>query len=224
MLKHTKVVYWSLIPIVSLGLVGGGSVTYIDSAGGRFFGAGKQIKEDVVGLAHALKAKDFAAIDTYYGDQFSGSSLGLNTMKPSELKDGIHRSLFTSDGATLDKGKATGEWKAYLDSFDSIQEVSLNVDKLEEWSSQDNLKARVRFELIATPHGASYAGIDRGYFEMAFRAGGSHGLEITSSSLSEGDRYIGDKPHFTNVAHDAGIDFMNQVYPCIPEPRSWLSG
>ncbi len=48
---------------------------------------------------------------------------------------------------------------------------------------------------------------------MGFRAGGPHGLEITSASLDEGDRYIGDKPHFTNVAHDAGIDFVNQYYP-----------
>ena len=62
-------------------------------------------------------------------------------MKEAELKDGIHRSLFTSDGAPLDKSKAVAEWKTYLDSFDSIQEVSLNVDKLEEWSSQDSLKA-----------------------------------------------------------------------------------
>ena len=62
-------------------------------------------------------------------------------------------------------------------------------------------EGRIRFEMIATPHGAAYAGIDRGYFEIAFRAGGTHGLEITLICPFQGDRYIGDKLHFTNVAH-----------------------
>lgn len=198
---------------MSLGLLGFGSVAYIDSAGGRFFASGRQIKEDLGGFAHALKAKDFVAIETYYGARYSGSSLGLNTMKPSELRDGIHRLLFSSDGTTAGKDYAVAEWRKYLESFDSIDQVALYVDRLEQWSSTDDLKARIRFEVIATPHGAAYAGIDRGYFEMSFREGGPHGLEITSASLAEGDRYIGDQPHFTNVAHDAGIDFKNQYYP-----------
>ncbi len=213
MLKNTKVVYWGLIPIVSLGLVGAGAVTYIDSAGSRFFANGKEIKEDIGGLAHALKAKDLSAAGTYYATQYSGSPLGLNALRQSELKDGIHRSLLTSDSSTAGKAAAVDEWRKYFESFDSIDEVSLYVDKLEEWGSTDNLKARIRFEVIAAPHGAPNAGIDRGYFQMSFKAGGPHGLEITSASLDEGDRYIGDKPHFTNVAHDAGVDFMNQYYP-----------
>ncbi len=188
-------------------------MTYIDSAGSRFFGNGKQIKEDVGALAHALKAKDFGAVATFYSDQYKGSALGLNTLKPSELKDGIHRLLFSSDGSTTGKSAAVDEWRKYFESFDSVDEVSLYVDKLEEWSSTDNLKARIRFEIIGAPHSAQYAGIDRGYFQMSFRAGGAHGLEITSALLDDGDRYIGDKPHFTNVAHDAGIDFVNQYYP-----------
>jgi hypothetical protein len=212
-LKHAKIVYWGLVPFVSLGILGAGSVSYIDSAGSRFFENGKQVREDLVNFAHALKAKDFDAVGTYYGAQFSGSSLGLNTMKPFELRDGIHRLLFSSDGATGGKSFAVDEWRSYLGSFDSIDELALHIDRMDKWDSKDDLKARVRFELIGTPHGAAYAGIDRGYFNMAFREGGSHGLEITSSSLAEGDRYIGDKPHFTNVGHDAGIDFTNRYYP-----------
>jgi len=211
--KNTKVVYWSLAVVVSLGLLGAASVSYIDSAGSRFFGNGRQIKQDLNSLAHALKAKDFAAVETYYSAQYSGSALGLNTMKPSELRDGIHRLLFSADASSVGKDTAVNEWRQYIQSFDSIDEVVLNVDKLEEWGSAGNLKARVRFEVIATPHGAQYAGIDRGYFQMSFRAGGAQGLEITAASLDEGDRYIGDKPHFTNVAHDAGIDFTNRYYP-----------
>ena len=210
---RNRVIYWGLIPLALLGSIGAGAVVYIDSAGSRFFNNGKQIKGTLGELAHVIKARDLAGLETFYSAQYAGSSLGLNTMKPSELKDGIHKLLFSSTGATGSKAFAVEEWKAYLSSFDSIEEVSLNIHRLDKWSSKDDLQAQVRFELIGTPHGAAYAGIDRGYFTVSFRTGGSHGLEITAASLVEGDRFIGDKPHFMNVAHEAGVDFTNQYYP-----------
>jgi len=186
---------------------------YIDSAGTRFFNNGRQIKEDLGELARALKARDYKAVESFYSAQYKGSSLGLCTMKPSELKDGIHRAVFTSSGTTGGASFAVEEWKAYLDSFESIEEVAIHIHRLDKWSSKDDLAARVRFELIGKAHGETEPGIDRGIFNFSFRAGGSHGLEITSGSMIEGDRYYSDKPQFTNVGHEAGIDFTNQYYP-----------
>ncbi len=164
-------------------------------------------------MAHTLKAKDFSAIEGYYSPQYTGTPLGLTSLRQSELKDGIHRLVMAADQSKCGRAEVVDEWKKYLESFDSIDEFSMYVDKLEKWGSTDAMTARVRFEVIATPHGATQAGIDRGYFQMSFRAGGSHGLEITAASLDQGDRYIGDKPQFNDVAHDAGIDFTNQYYP-----------
>ena len=211
--KNTKVVYWALVPIISLSLLGAASVGYVDSAGSRFFNNAKQIKENLGAFAHVLKAKDYGNIAPYFAANYSGSTLGLNSPKQTELKDGVHRLVFSGETSSVGRDGAVAEWTNYLQSFDSIDEAHLYVDALEDWGSTDSLKARIRFEIIGTPHGAAYAGIDRGYFQMGFHAGGPHGLEITSASLDEGDRYIGDKPHFTNVAHDAGVDFANQYYP-----------
>jgi hypothetical protein len=212
-MKSTKIIKWIGITVVTVGVVTAASVMYIDSAGGRFFDHGRQIKLELGELAHCLRAKDVNGIADYYADNYSGTPLGLNNLKQSEQKDGIHRLLFTADASTVNKSGALDEWKKYLDSFDSIDEFSMYIDSLEKWGSTDDMKARIRFEVLGTPHGAANAGIDRAYFQMSFRNGGSHGLQITGASLDEGDRYIGDKPQFVNVAHDAGVDFTNQYYP-----------
>src|SRR5262249_60002977 len=70
----------------------------------------------------------------------------------------------------------------------------------------------VRFELIGAPRGAPHAGIDRAYFRMRFDASAG-GLKIRQAALIEGDRVIGEKPQFTNVAQQAGVDFVNRYYP-----------
>jgi hypothetical protein len=213
MSKRGRVVFWGVVPILFLGSLGAVSVGFVDSAGSRFFNNGKQVKEDLSALAHVLKTRDYASAESFYAQDFSGKSLGLCNLKESEKRDAIHRLLFSADGSNSNRGSALNEWRNYLDSFDSIEEVSLHIHRLDKWKSTDDLEARVRFELIGTPRGAQNAGIDRGYFKMTFRAGGAHGLEITSASLLEGDRYIGDKPQFQNVAHQAGIDFTNRYYP-----------
>ena len=139
-----------------------------------------------------------------------GSVFG--TLKQVEVKDGIHKLLFTSDGAAEDR---TPLWRngapISVGSIPSTN-LTLHIHRLEKWGSRDDLAASIRFELIGTPHGAKYAGIDRGYFQLTFK-GGDKGLVVTSASLISGDRSIGDAPHFTNVAASAGVDFKNQYYP-----------
>ena len=212
MAKARGIVLFGLVPLLFVAGTGVVSVRYLDSAGNRFFNNGKEITGTLNDLGHALKARDYAAVGEFYAPQFQGSRLGFGTLKQVELKDGVHKDLFTSDGATEDRTAALAEWRAYLDSFDSIDELTLHIHQLDKWGSRDDLEASVRFELIGTPHGAKYAGIDRGYFRMAFK-GNDKGLSVTSASLISGDRSIGDTPHFTDVSASAGIDFMNQYYP-----------
>src|ERR1019366_1169014 len=192
--------------------MGFAGMSWLDSTGLKFYGTGKEIVTTLANLAHAMKAKDYAAMEAFYAEDYKGSRLGVATLKESEARDGIHKLLFTSDGAAPNRTAAMDEWKAYLNSFETIEEVSLHIDKLTKWGSPDDLGARVRFELIGKPQGAAYAGIDRGYFLMSFR-GAEQGVKITGASLDSGDRSIGDKPHFVNVATEAGVGFKNQYYP-----------
>jgi hypothetical protein len=204
---------------VPLLVIAGGSVVsmnYVDGVGRTFFDHGKEIQTNMQDLAHAMKAaaqtKDYASLDRYYSPQFSGSPLGLNTLKETELRDGIHKQLFTSDGSKEDRAAALAEWRKYLESFDSIDELNFHIHRVEKWRSRDDTSAIIRFELIGKPKGAPYAGIDRGYFNMSFSTTDS-GFAITSASLESGDRSIGDQPHFTDVSSKAGIDFTNRYYP-----------
>lgn len=204
---------FGLVPLLVVVGGGAGIMTYLNSAGNRFYDNGKEITGTLHDVAHALKARDFTAVEGFYAPDYKGSRLGIVKLQPADaVRDGIHKLVFTSDGDAPNRGAALDEWKAYLGSFDSIEEFGLHINHLEKWGSRDDLGASVRFEVIGTPHGAAYAGIDRGYFNMTFRAG-EKGLLITSASLISGDRSIGDKPHFTNVAADAGVDFKNQYYP-----------
>jgi hypothetical protein len=210
--KKKGIVVFGLVPLLFVAGAGVASVKYMDSAGNRFFNNGKEITETLKDLGHALKARDLTAVEGFYSARFQGSRLGFGTLKSVEAKDGIHKLLFTSDGAAEDRNAALAEWRAYLNSFDSIDELTLHIHRLEEWGSREKLLATVRFELIGKPNGSAYAGIDRGYFEIGFTTA-DRGLAITSAKLVSGDRSIGDKPHFSNVASEAGVDFTNQYYP-----------
>lgn len=202
-----------VIVVAVLGVALVSSAAWVESTGQRFFHDGKEIKEALLALSFKLRAKDVASATSFYAADYHGNSLGLNVRKLTEDKDGFHRFLLATDGASADRAAALDEWKAYLDSFDSIESVGLFVHRLDKWGDGANLAARVRFEVIGTPRGAKYSGIDRGYLAMTFREGGAHGVEITSGKILEGDRYISDTPQFRDVAAEAGVDFKNQYYP-----------
>ncbi len=192
-------------------LVGFLSFRFADSVGNTFFERGKDILGTLQTLAHAVQSGDASAIEKCYSPDFRGASLGLKNMRLAETKDGIRKLTFTTAGAAADRASAVREWLDYAASFESIEEAGLHIHRLERWSG-DELEASVRFELIGRPRGANQSGIDRAYFRMTFARTGQ-GLAIVAASLIEGDRSISDQPHFSNVAKEAGIDFVNRYYP-----------
>ncbi len=185
---------------------------HFDREGWRFFNTGKDIVTTLGSLAKAVKAKDVAGIENFYARDYNGSPLGLNRLEQAEEKDGVVKYLFRSDSAPTARDAAVAEWRTYLDTFESIEEVGLHVHRLDKWEPGSDLRAEVRFELIGTPKGAAQAGIDRAYFRMKFDStGGSP--KIQQAALVEGDRIISQKPQFSNVAKEAGVDFLNRYYP-----------
>jgi len=185
---------------------------YVNERAQRFFNTGKSIVETLDQLARAVQSRDLAAVAQFYAPDFRGSRLGFAQLQLVEEKDSVRRLSFLSDGLTAERDDAVAEWRSYLDSFGSIEEVGIHVHRVEQWNSPTELVATVRFELIGTPKGARRAGIDRAYFRMKFERSGG-GAKIREASLLEGNRIISDAPQFANVAHAAGVDFMNQYYP-----------
>ncbi|MGH9719220.1 MAG: CRTAC1 family protein, partial [Bryobacteraceae bacterium] len=201
----------ALTPVV---LVLGGSMTmeYMDKSGWRFFNTGKSIVTTLSGLAKAIEARDAGAVESFYASDYTGSRLGLAKLDQAAERDGIRRLLFHSDGPALDRNAAVAEWRTYLEGFESIEEAGLHVHRLEKWDSGGEWIASIRFEVIGKPKGAPESGIDRAYIRMKFKSGAG-GLKVQEASLIEGDRVIAQKPHFTDVAKAAGVDFENQYYP-----------
>ena len=185
---------------------------YFERRGWQFFNTGKDMVLSLRDMAHAVRARDLSGVEGAFSSGFSGTRLGLNKMEQVEEKDGVHKFAFRSDGTTPSRENAVAEWRAYLDSFEKIDEVGLYIHRLEKWQSADQLVASVRFELIGTLKGAPYAGIDRAYFRMRFEPAGNR-MKIRSAELIEGERVTGDKPQFADVSHAAGIDFENKYYP-----------
>ncbi len=187
------------------------AMNFLENEGNAFFERGSEVVDTLNQLGKAIQARDYATVNRLYDPSFRGSSLGLTRLELAEEKDGVRRLRFGSDSADPDRDAAVAEWRAYLESFSSIEDVSIHVHRMLEWHSSKERAASVRFELIGTPKGESHPGIDRAYFRMKFEPS-PEGLKIVDASLIDGDRIIGG-PQFENVAHAAGIDFMNRYYP-----------
>ncbi|HTM50030.1 MAG TPA: CRTAC1 family protein [Bryobacteraceae bacterium] len=211
-------IFGSVLTPVALFVGGSMGMDYFDKQGWKFFDTGKDIVTNLGTMAKAIKAKDMAGIESFYARDYSGSPLGLTRLEQVEEKDGARKLLLKSDGGAAGRDAALVEWRTYVDSFESIEEAGLHIHRLEKWDTPNDLVASVRFELIGKPKGAPEAGIDRAYFRMHFDTSAG-GLKIRQAALIEGDRWISEKPQFTNVAKEAGVDFKNKYYPAfLTEP------
>jgi hypothetical protein len=187
------------------------SLGQMDRNGRQFYAQGKEVVQTLDRFAAALRNRDLAAVEGLYSPAFHGSPLGLVSPRPVEEKDGVAVLRFTAGAGALDRGAALDEWRGYLAGLDSIDEAGLHLDRLPSWEG-DEVEALVRFELIGTPKGAARAGIDRALFRLRFERT-AEGLRIREASPVGGERLVADQPQFINVAHAAGIDFINQYYP-----------
>src|SRR5215467_3408708 len=185
-------IFGSVLTPVALYLGASMTMERFDQQGWHFFNTGKDIVTNLGTLAKAVQAKDFAGIENFYAREFSGTPLGLTRMEQAEDKDGIRKYRFRSEGGSAGHDAAVNEWRAYLDTFESIEEAGLHVHRLEKWDAPGDLVASVRFELIGRPKGAAQAGIDRGYFRMHFDTSGGN-FKIKQAALMEGERIISEK-------------------------------
>lgn len=184
----------------------------IDREGENFFGSGQMLVNTLLRLAHSLRRGNTVELPSFYDPAFVGSRLGLTSFSSCSERDGICHVLFRPGEDPVNAQLAVEEWSAYVGGFMQIEELSLHVHRIEDWSNPDRLVAIVRFESIGTRRGEFVSGIDRAYFRMAWST--SHGIvRICEQSLVEGERTICKESHFEDVGEIAGIDFKNQYYP-----------
>jgi hypothetical protein len=185
---------------------------FVDRRGRAFFETGREVVTTLDGLAAAIGHDDATAIERAYAPSFKGARLGLGTRDLVNAIDGVRHYRLTSDNGANDRAAAVSEWCAYRESFAAIETAELHLDRLVQWGG-DRIEASVRFEAIGTPKGESQSGIDRATFTMAFDRGADGRLHVASARLVSGERVIATTPQFVNVAHAAGVDFVNQYYP-----------
>jgi hypothetical protein len=199
-----------ILPVACV--VGVSMVSHVDNEGETYFDLGRQVVDTLDKFACAAKDHDLKTIKGLLAANYRGESLGLTTPVLIEKKDGVERWEFRR-GTVIDTGEsALSEWQSYLASFSSIETAGLHLHRLEEWRSNHQVGVLVRLEFIGTPRGRSQAGIDRAYLQMTFENVEGE-LKLSSASLQAGDRIIGESPQFRDVAHVAGVDFVNQYYP-----------
>ena len=184
----------------------------VDQSGLKFFETGATIVTSLDHLADALSIQDLDQVEGLYSDRFEGTALGLNHPEQIQVSDGVRRFHFKSGQEKVNRSGAREDWRSYLASFQSIEEVGLHLDRLKEWEDPAHISASVRFELIGIPEGASQAAVDRASFDMEFEALDGR-LAITKATFLAGERILSDAPQFHDVAHQAGVDFLNQYYP-----------
>ncbi len=183
----------------------------IEREGEEFYQTGRLVVNTLANIAEALKNSRFGVLNGFYSSRFAGSGLGLNNLVLNSEQDGIRTYCFQSASLTT-KEEAVADWFNYIDAFEDVEELSLNLHRLESWDQAGPLVTSVRFEHIGTKRRAQNSSIDRAYFRIAWeRRDGA--LQIASQSLIEGKRVIADTPAFVNVARQSGIDFRNQYYP-----------
>ena len=184
----------------------------IDQTGLRFYNAGSEIVNYLNQLSRAMMDRDESRIRDFFSSRFQGTSLGLTKLHLTGERDGIQHLRLVTEKRSQNREEALAEWRAYLSSFESIEEIGFHIHRLQNWKSPDKRAASIRFEAIGKPNGSARFGIDRALFLFEFDLRDGQ-LQITGASLMEGDRHINQQLQFTDVSREAGIDFQNQYYP-----------
>jgi hypothetical protein len=210
--RHRRLFFGVLTPIV---LFPGAwlIMNQMDAGGREFYETGKGVVDALGQMAEAVRNRDLAGLERRYSPGFRGKPLGLNATDLKDEKDGVRIYRFRSSGAVTDRRAALAEWRDYLAGYQAIDEAQMHVHLLEDWDHPaDGVVASVRFEVIGTRRGEAHAGIDRAYWRMRFDPS-PDGMVIREAALIEGDRTVGGDPQFVDVAHQAGVDFVNRYYP-----------
>lgn len=210
---------WLVVALLVVLIVGTALALWLDHRYQRFFGAGESMIGTLTPMSRALRARDLDSFGQHLAADYRGHELGLLRPETVGERDGIRHLRFSAGNDSpdsLDRRGALSEWRRYLDGFALVEHVEMHVHRLERWLSgrSSGRVATVRFELI----GRLAAGGDRGDRAhdraiVRFAFDDQNPPRILSAEWVEGERVVGSKPHFVDVASAASVGFENRTYP-----------
>jgi hypothetical protein len=118
------VCHWLILALaVSVFRIAGRIVfNYVDARGEKFYRAGATIVETLDQIVRSSKKRQADRLEQFYSPGFHGQLLGLTrpTADADQGRDGICTFYFRARDGSQGPSAALGEWRTYLDSFDSI--------------------------------------------------------------------------------------------------------
>ena len=69
-----------------------------------------------------------------YSPEFAGTRLGLLTRELADEKDGVRHFGRSPTAPRPTRAAAIAEWRAYRDSFASVEEAGLHIDRWKTWA------------------------------------------------------------------------------------------
>ncbi|MEE8584616.1 MAG: CRTAC1 family protein [Acidobacteriota bacterium] len=176
----------------------------IESDAETFLQRGREVSSVLERFAQAVREKDFSALQQAYSARFHGTALGLASPGPAQVRAGVRRAIFLPPSGETDRSGALKEWREYLEPFESIEEVRLDLHQLEEWEDSGNLVAIARFELIGRLKEQASSTVDRAYVRWHLGREGTE-LHLTQSAALRGERQQTASPLFRDATSQAGL-------------------
>ena len=198
------------VGIVVVAILGGAEL--IDARGRAFFTAGEGVERALHRAALAARRADVSALASFFADEYSGTLLGLTDVPLADFRGGVKAFSFRRGVRSTNRVDAVQEWSSYLQQFESIDELRLDLDRFEAWQPPDRPVAVVRLELIGRLRGAARSSIDRVRLRFAFTQPADV-VQVRSAELIDGERLASDATMFEDVGPSAGIAFRHRYYP-----------
>ena len=159
-MKSVRKRIFLLASLMILAVVGGGwaMMDHMDRKGLQFFETGAAIVGQLRQVAGAIEKRDTAGLKLYYADGYRGDKLGLTSLAPSVAREGVEQIRFQGGMGQPDQDRdaALAEWRAYLDSFESIEVAELHLHRLTEWESASHWTTSVRLDRKSTRLNSSH--------------------------------------------------------------------
>lgn len=191
----------------------------------RFFNTGKSVNQFLAtykhGLEEAFKKKDAAEITRFYSDHYASPARGRWALKPDlEAGDVACFVLKADGGKDYAKADLEDEFKSYLNSLASIQDIKFKIDMIEKVELEQTVQLTVKFILDGKDQRGTVFQ-DRNFYRWHLvneGGSGAYDWKIVKDELVEGVRVGGDGRNFQSFESKeelaaVGIDYKHERDP-----------
>ena len=163
-----------------------------------------------------LAKGDVAGLIEYYEAPADIEFFWESNKLPALSRDGVHVQEWVPR-AKQDDSNLKEQFRRFLGTLSSIEEIKFKLDALEETPSAESAMIRSVLWVRGTTTGGE-ASESFGHYQMSLRSAGRN-WTIEKQKLIHGRTVIGPRRGFTEIAQQAGIDFASQFNPLFFQPE-----